>query len=141
MTSKLEELIAKAMELSAQERRLLVELLAESSAVPDARAPPYGTDRNDLSAKLIAMTSVTVVLPDELAKRAKDAGLLAGKSIEELIRRALQEQGVDTPLDPGVPRQQRRLIEQNGYLVVEALPGEKPITDAEVRDVLNDMEW
>lgn len=35
----------------------------------------------------------------------------------------------------------RRLVRKNGYLVVAALPGERPITDARVREIIQEMEW
>lgn len=84
------------------------------------------------------MTSVTLVLPDELAKQAQEAGLLAGKPMEDLLRRALQERIKAAPL---APNQQRRLVRENGHLVVEALPGEQPMTTEEIRNHLDDMEW
>jgi hypothetical protein len=87
------------------------------------------------------MTHVTLDLPDDLAEQAKDAGLLATQPLVALIRKALQEQGTVAPgaIEPG---QQRRLVRnKNGYLVVAALPGEKPITNEEVRRILDDMEW
>lgn len=87
------------------------------------------------------MKSVTVVLPDDLATRAQAAGLLGDKRLEELIRSALRDQGESNSgsTNPGSTR--RRLIRKNGRLVVEALPGERLISDAEVRDLLNEMRW
>ena len=37
--------------------------------------------------------------------------------------------------------QQRKLVRHHGRLVVEALPNEERIDTAEVRDLLNKMEW
>jgi hypothetical protein len=43
------------------------------------------------------------------------------------------------------PRQgrksRRRLVRENGYLVVAALPGERPVSDAKVKEILQEMEW
>ena len=87
-----------------------------------------------------SMTLVTVPLADDLAERARSAGLLAGKPLEEVLRRALEEH--DAAEAAGIaPRQERRLVRENGYLVVEALPGEKPISTEEVKKILDDMEW
>ena len=41
------------------------------------------------------MTSVTVTLPDELAKQANSAGLLRPESIEALLREAMRKRQVD----------------------------------------------
>jgi hypothetical protein len=145
MAMKFEDLLVEALRLPAEERQRLTELLRAKQGVAEEH-PTYSVqDDTTFSAasdhpttQLDTMTHVTVVLPDDLAKQAKDAGLLAGKAMEKMIRRALHEQTVD---NPATPRQQRRLVRENGYLVVEALPGEKPITSEAVRDVLNDMEW
>ena len=84
------------------------------------------------------MTLVTVPLPDDLTEQARDAGLLAGKTLERLIRRALAEHKATAV----TPRQKRRLVRgENGYLVVEALPGERQITTEEVIKIWHDMEW
>ena len=66
------------------------------------------------------------------------AGLLAGQSLEEMLRRALEEHEATIDIAPG---QERRLIEEDGYLVAEAFPGEKPITSEEVKRILNGMGW
>jgi hypothetical protein len=134
MATKLDDLLAEALRLPLQDRQRLFDLLkaaqiAEANAVRDGGAPPYQSR---------SMTLVTVALPDDLAKQAQDAGLLAGNALEEMLRRALQAQGA---ADPDIQRKYRRLVERNGYLVAEALPGEKPITSDEVRKILDDMEW
>jgi len=41
------------------------------------------------------MTSVTVSLPDELAKQAQSAGLLQPKALESLLREAMKKRQVD----------------------------------------------
>lgn len=84
------------------------------------------------------MTHVTLALPDDLVKQARDAGLLAGHAVEEMLRRALQAHFETASATS--PRY-RRLVEKNGYLVAEALPGEQPITTEEVKKILDDMEW
>lgn len=147
MDLKLEDLIALAMEFPPESRRRLAQLLAESAEVNQVRdsgtsyGESYPVSRDLLLKELIGMTSVTVVLPDDLANQAKAAGLLAEKRLEELIRRALREQqSIGKPSSEGATHQ-RRLVRQNGRLVVEALPGEQPITDAEIRGLLNKMEW
>lgn len=87
------------------------------------------------------MTLVTVPLPDDLAERARDAGLLAGGSLERIIRRALEEHAAAAVVGIA-PGQERRLVRgENGYLVVEALPGEPEITTEEVKKIWEDMEW
>lgn len=142
MNLKLDELIAQAMQLSAEDRRQLAELLAQST-VFQAREAAVPYDASEAMTKYPAhnepgMTAVTVVLPDDLAKQAQAAGLLGEKSLEELIRRALQEQSTSGPSNA---RQRRRLVRQGGRLVVEALPGEQSITDTQIGNLLNKMEW
>lgn len=118
--------------------------LSESAATD--RVQDAGTSYGDpapsdpLRQKLIGMKSVTVVLPDDLAKQAQAAGLLGDKPLEDLIRRALKEQRTGTPPMTDIARQ-RRLVRQHGRLVVESLPGEQSITDAEIRELLDKMEW
>jgi len=147
MDLKLEELIALAMKFPPESRKRLAQLLTESVEVNQVRdsgtphAESYPVSRDLLLKESIGMTSVTVVLPDDLANQAKAAGLLAEKRLEELIRRALREQqSVGKPASAGATHR-RRLVRRNGRLVAEALPGEQPITDAEIRDLLNKMEW
>lgn len=134
MATKLDDLLAEALRLPPADRERLLELLeaaqvAEANVVRDGGAT-YQSD---------PMTLVTVALPDDLAEQAKNAGLLAEKSLEEMIRRALQE---SNPASTTLPHQlERRLVRENGYLVVESFPGEKPITSEEVKKVIDDMEW
>ena len=86
------------------------------------------------------MTRVTVPLPHDLAEQARDAGLL-GKPLESILRKALKEHEAAAAADIA-PEQERRLVRgENGYLVVEALPGEPPITTEEVIKIWHDMEW
>jgi post-segregation antitoxin (ccd killing protein) len=133
MATKLDDLLAEALRLPPTDRKRLLELLeavqvAEANAVRDGGAT-YQSD---------PMTLVTVALPDDLAQQAQDAGLLAGRALEEMLRRELQAQ------DAGNPNTQvkyRQLVEKNGRLVAEALPGEKPISTEEVKKILDDMEW
>jgi hypothetical protein len=146
MDPKLEDLIARVMQLPPESRRYLAQLLAESTGfyeVRDSGEPVAGSSipKGLLPQELTGMTSVTVVLPDELVNQAQAAGLLAGKPLEELIRRALKEQGINKPSSGSAPRQRRRLIRQSGHLIVEALAGEQPVTDTEIRGLLNKMEW
>lgn len=44
------------------------------------------------------MTRVTVSLPDDLARQAQAAGLLSEAAVEQLLRRALREQGAGEQL-------------------------------------------
>ena len=41
------------------------------------------------------MTTLTINLPDQLAKEAKDAGLLDAEAIEAMLREQLRRRGVD----------------------------------------------
>lgn len=134
MATKLDDLLAEALRLSPQDReRLLAILKAAQIAEADAVRDGGTTYQGDF------MTLVTVTLPDDLAEQAGNAGLLAGKSLEEMIRRALQEYNL--PASTALPpHRERRLVRENGYLVVESFPGEKPITAEEVRQILDDME-
>jgi hypothetical protein len=145
MDLKLEDLIAMAMRLPPEDGRYLVDALAKEfgyGGVSDVAAPRYVSHSKDPSSKEIGMKSVTVVIPDDLATQAQAAGLLADESMVELIRRALREQNADNSSNEGGPvHQRRRLVLQSGRLVVEAFPGEQPITDTEVSDLLNRMEW
>ena len=131
MTAKLDDLLAEIMLLPAWERRRLLDQVkeAEPLMVRDSGEGTYQT----------RMRFFTIALPDDLAKQAQDAGLLANKTLEGILRRALQPHEADADEAPTPP--QRQLVEKNGYLVAEALPGERPITTEEVRDILNDMEW
>jgi hypothetical protein len=140
MDLKFKDLVARAMELPPEDRRRLAQLLVESAEANQVR--DSGASYLNLQPKgSIGMALLTVVLPDELAKRAQAAGLLAEKRLEELIRHALKEQSANKPSNQDTTRQHRRLVRQNGHLVVEALPDEQLITDTEIRDLLNKMEW
>ncbi|HWK52181.1 MAG TPA: hypothetical protein VNR40_19940 [Steroidobacter sp.] len=130
MAAKLDDLLIEILHLPSWERRQLLEWLVatESRSVRDGGATYQGN----------SMRFVTVALPDDLARQAQDAGLLGNKTLEGILRRALQSHGRDDDLPSA---QQRRLVEKNGYLVAEALPGEARVTAAQIRDILNDMEW
>lgn len=139
MPMGVDELIAAILRLPRDDLdRLLAALrAADMRAVNAVResAATYNTERPGES-----MTLVTVPLPDDLTEQARDAGLLAGKTLEQIIRRALEEHKA-TAATEIAPGQERRLVEENGYLVVEAFPGEEPITTEEVKKILDDMEW
>lgn len=139
MDPKPEDLLALAMRLSADERRQLAELLARTAGDQVREtAMPYGVrDSGDASTELPLMTSVTIVLPDDLAKQAQAAGLLGEASLAELIRRALQEKSGSA----ASVSQSRRLVRENGRLVAEGLPGEQAVTSERIADLLNRMEW
>lgn len=130
MTAKLDDLLTEILRLPLWERQLLLERLesAEAQSVRDGDGAAYQGE---------IMRFVTVALPDDLAKQAQDAGLLGGRTLEGILRRALQSHG---EADSTASAQSRKLVENNGYLVAEALPGEKRITTDEVRDILGDME-
>lgn len=134
-----DELLAAILRLPRDDLdRLLAALRAADIRAANAvreSAPTYNTERPGES-----MTLVTVPLPDDLTEQARDAGLLAGKSLEQIIRRALEEHQATAAADLA-PGQERRLVEENGILVAEAFPGEKPITTEEVKKILDDMEW
>lgn len=136
----LDELIALVRDLPVEDRRRVIEALIDSLqewGVGDASAT-YIPSAQRRQMELPNMKSVTVILPDDLAKQAQAAGLLAESRLEELLRRALHEQNAGAA---GTTRRRRRLVRHDDRLVVEALPGEAPISDAEVRELLNRMEW
>jgi hypothetical protein len=54
---------------------------------------------------------------------------------------ALLEAAVRSTYGAKNQRFQRKLVRKNGYMVVAALPGERSITDARVKDILQQMEW
>jgi hypothetical protein len=54
---------------------------------------------------------------------------------------SLLEAAVRTTYGSKSKRFKRRLVRKNGYVVVAALPGERSITDARVKDILQQMEW
>ena len=58
-----------------------------------------------------------------------------------LTMTALLERAVRSVYGPKSRPIRRRLVLKNGYLVVAAIPGEKPITDARVKNILHDLEW
>lgn len=132
MATKLDDLLAEALRLPPADRERLLELV-EAARVTEANAVRDGgaTYQSD------PMTIVTVALPDDLAKQAQDAGLLAGRALEEMLRRELQAQDTN---NPNIQPSYRQLVERNGYLVAEALPGEKTITTEEVKKIIDDME-
>ena len=141
MDDTFRKLLAEAMALSPEDRERLATLIADSihtQGVRDA-GPRYGEPFPHIRIREInGMTSVTIVLPDDLARQAQAAGLLAETRLAELIRHALNEHDANQSDDSG---RSRRLIRRNGRLIVEALPGEVPITDEDVRDILNKVEW
>jgi hypothetical protein len=137
MVMSIDELIAAILRLPPEDlarvhRALNSVHAAATNAVRDGAATHQGEPRG------ASMTYVTVVLPDDLAEQARNTGLLASKSLEDILRRELQAhcEGVA----PSGQRY-RRLVEKNGYLVAEALPGERPITTEEVKKILDDMDW
>jgi hypothetical protein len=140
MATTLDDLITAIMRLPPEDLARLRRALncahdTTANAVRDGAAT-YQTEAQGES-----MTQLTVALPDDLAERARNAGLLAGKSLEEIIRRALEEHH-DAAVAAGIaPPTRRRLVEEDGFLVAEALPGEEPITTEEVKKILDDMEW
>lgn len=135
MANQLDELLALIAAMKPEDRDRLVRTLTGSGIyeVRDVDAPPYQPSK-----ELRGMKSVIVTLPDDLATQAQAAGLLGAKRIEELIRRELRAE----PARSAPPSsQQRKLVRHRGRLVVEALPNEEKIDTAEVRDLLNKMEW
>ena len=135
MNRRLEDLIAQAMALSPEDRRSLAQLLGSVYEIRDGASSYEATLPKELS----GMTPVTVVLPDDLAQQAQAAGLFAEACMTDLIRRALKEQSAGSS-STGAERQRRRLIRENGRLVVEAHPDEPRITDAQISDVLSRMD-
>ena len=135
-----DKLIAAILRLPRADRERLLAALhtADTSAANAVReaAATYQTKQPGES-----MTLVTMPLPDDLAQKARSAGLLAGRPLEQMIRKALEEHEAAAAVDIA-PGQERRLVRnENGYLVVEALPGEPPITTEEVIKAWKDMEW
>lgn len=121
MTDRIDELIAALMELPDADRDRIARQVAKGAyQVADGSA---------------RMKSIVLLLPDDLASQAKAAGLLGDRRIEELVRRALREE--PQPKLFG----ERKLIRQNGRLVVNSLEGEEPITDEDVRAALDKMDW
>jgi hypothetical protein len=140
MTMGVDELLAAILRLPRDDLDRLLEALRSAhtgaaNAVRDSAATYQTQSPGE------PMTLVTVPLPDDLAEQARNAGLLAGKTLEEILRRALEEHEAAAAVDIA-PGQERRLVRgANGYLVAEAFPGEKPITTEEVKKILDDMEW
>jgi hypothetical protein len=132
MSKLIDELAAKIEALSPAERTILVKALGRGTQVNEA-ALAYDTE------DLAGMKSVIVLLPDDLVRAAQDAGLLADKRLEELIRRALADQP-STRMNREPHHVQRSLIRRDGRLVVEALPDEPAITSAEVLQLLRQMD-
>lgn len=137
MNMKFDELLAAIQRLPREDIARLIEAL-RSAPTGAAYAVRESAATYQIEPHGEPMTLVTMALPDELAEQARRAGLLAGKSVEEIIRRALREHSEATISANLRPRQ---LVERNGYLVAERLPGEKPITTEEVKKILDDMEW
>jgi len=54
---------------------------------------------------------------------------------------ALLESAVRSTYGSKNQRSPRRLVRENGYVVVAALPGERSVTDARVKEILREMEW
>lgn len=143
MTITVDELIAAILRLPREDRERVLEAMRAAdtraaNAVRESAATYYQTKRAGES-----MTLVTMPLPDELAEQAKAAGLLAGKTLEQILRKALEKhEAAAAAAAAGITsRRRRRLVEKGGFLVAEAFPGEKPITTEEVKQILDDMEW
>lgn len=134
-----DELIAALLRLPRDDLARVLEALRAAdtraaNAVRDGAAASYNAEPLGES-----MTLVTMPLPDDLAEQARNAGLLSGKPLEEILKRALEEHEAAVTI---APEQERRLVRgENGYLVVEALPGEPPITTEEVIKLWHTMEW
>jgi hypothetical protein len=129
MTDRSKALIAELLSLPQEEQQRIAELLVGAGMVRDGIAT-YARESD-------GMKQVTVVLPDDLANEARAAGLLRDKSIEALIRNALRTQSFRKTSSV----EARKLVRKEGRLLVEAMPGEQPISDPEVRDHLDEMDW
>lgn len=133
-----DELLAAILRLPRDDlERLLEALRAADTHAANAVRESAAIYKTEPSGE--AMTLVTIPLPDDLAEQARDAGLLAAKSLGEIIRGALEQH--NAAAGDIAPGQERRLVEENGLLVAEAFPGEKPITTEEIKKILDDMEW
>ncbi len=101
---KVDELVARLQDCSPQEQQLLLDILLEetgqqlSFSVRDGEPARYGAS-SELPQRPQSMVTVTVVIPDELARKARAAGLLGSETVERLIRRALQERLTPPPVD------------------------------------------
>jgi len=140
MSMGVDELISAILRLPRADRARILDAL-RSADIGAANAVRDGAATYQIQRSEESMTLITLPLPDDLADRARDAGLLASKSLEEILRRALEEHYAAEPIDVA-PGQERRLVRgENGYLVVEAFPGEPQITTEEVKKAWEDMEW
>ena len=68
------------------------------------------------------MTELTVTLPDDLASKAKAAGLLSSEGIERALREALKREAG------------RKLLEINNEMRASDIP---PMTDEEIQAEVN----
>jgi hypothetical protein len=136
----IDELIAAILRLPRADRdRLLEALRAAHTGAPNAVRECAATYQTEPAGE--PMTLVTMPLPDDLAEQARNAGLLAGKTLEQIIRKALAEHQATAATDIA-PGQERRLVRNEyGYLAVEAFPGEPQVTTEEVIKIWQDMEW
>ncbi len=76
------------------------------------------------------MTELTVTLPDELARKARDAGLLTSEAIERLVRQAIRKAAADRLSEYG-----KRLREPGGPEITESeLESELKTVRAELRE-------
>lgn len=136
-----DKLIAAITRLPRADRERLLEAL-RSTDIRAADAVREAAATYQIKRPGESMTLVTVPLPDDLAEQARNAGLLAGKPIEEMLRRALADHHAAAEAAGTASQQRRRLVEDDeGFLVAEKLPGEKPITTEEVKKTLGDMDW
>src|SRR5262249_14209655 len=112
MDSKLELLIAEINALPVESREHLIRVLfktLEAGGVRDSLGmyEPFSSEAS-------GMKAVTVILPDELAKRAQEAGLLSEARLAELIRGALMEEDVPKASSAVELPTKRRLVRHNG---------------------------
>jgi hypothetical protein len=81
MDQQVEDLLAMAMKLTAEGRRLLAQLLIESAGSRETSSEPDSNQRTPRLEGASGMTSVTVILPDDLATQAQAAGLLGERRL------------------------------------------------------------
>jgi len=118
----------------SMDQRCLANLSSVSAPSPDGRVSNR-FDKTPVRHTYASMRTTMNLAPDvrELLRReSAQRGLTMTDLMDKAVRMAYSRQR---------RRARRRLIRENGYLIVAALPGERPITDARVREVLQDMEW
>ncbi|MCE2949049.1 MAG: hypothetical protein ACK515_23005 [bacterium] len=115
----LSELSAAWREKLGKEQGNLVTLRIEREAQMAAPIEAFGIWR-DCGGIGAGMTTIQIIVPDELAQKATSAGLLSAEAIEEMLREELRDQAGEAlqamwqraPREELAPEMEREIVDQ-----------------------------